>query len=878
MGFSQSLANGPWYSVYSHDFGIPHPAAIAFGLSGAWPASILIRFGLHPSDAYASIYAFFLILSFYSAYNICIRLSVKRYTSILGAVAWTSMPTIWAHSSYSMLALGISLFSFYFLSSLNMFEWYTEKLNTNKVTILMYFMATIISIFMDGYTFVMFAVGSSIFFINVYVFRPELRKSLLKIGLPVHMISFIFAYILFVIYIGKNNFDAYDINFFRGWGLDLSFMMIPTQGVFWLFDLLGISLPRSDNLFFGDKSVWETTFCLPILFFGLIAWWLNKKKVELATGALIVVLFAFYMALGPSLKINSIKPESLSIDFPGQLSAGMPAELAIMPTGGSLISNYVPGFDVMRASYRWSALGIFALWLLVMIQMAQTTHKRKPIWTGILLSIVLLNLPDLVKIWHLTRDSRAMFHQIDNDLVNRLKKYIAKNEVVIFLPYGNDFIANYIAPKIGFKTYNIGGDKNLAEAEDKWPSALSENNLDLSKNDESLILKLLLTGDADVAIIPYFDMLHAAINWPCEAESLTGIRSYGPEWDKPITLTSDDIRQIEIPVASSSYSENIYISVPDATSPAASSGSPDNRALGIALRQVSLKMDGPDENFKTQLEKIFYSLEIGSKLKDRTFILSEGWYNTEEKFIWSSKVATLALPVPKVCSFGKCRAVLEFSTFGANQNHPINVNFSNASGTCPAHFKDRLTKFISILKSSPYLNVSDGDLFATVRLRPEFSGAANREALKKAIINSLQYPLIFGKDLKWAEFLLQSGWNTLEKDHVWSKDKSTLLLPVPKDCSKRTCFADLRFNIFGSSATRPVVVEFNTVESDGIWHKELTSVNENDYSVLIPLNSLNGSQEIEISLPKATSPHAIGISDDMRTLGICLQRIDFIKK
>ncbi|SUW64026.1 Uncharacterised protein [Buttiauxella agrestis] len=49
MGFAQSLANGPLLDFSAHDFGIPNPASIAFGLAGVWTASILIRLSIPPS-------------------------------------------------------------------------------------------------------------------------------------------------------------------------------------------------------------------------------------------------------------------------------------------------------------------------------------------------------------------------------------------------------------------------------------------------------------------------------------------------------------------------------------------------------------------------------------------------------------------------------------------------------------------------------------------------------------------------------------------------------------------------------------------------------------------------------------------------------------
>ena len=61
-----------------------------------------------------------------------------------------------------------------------------------------------------------------------------------------------------------------------------------------------------------------------------------------------VATLGFKMAWGPSLKINSIKPEQMQINSPHQQSALMPAELAILRTGNAWVSESIPGFNVMR--------------------------------------------------------------------------------------------------------------------------------------------------------------------------------------------------------------------------------------------------------------------------------------------------------------------------------------------------------------------------------------------------------------------------------------------------------------------------------------------------------------------------------------------------
>ena len=720
-GFSESMANGSLFEFYAHDFGIPKPAAIAFGLAGAWPASLLIRFGLHAADAYATMAAFWLGLAMFSAYCLSRRFGGTRLIALLGAVIWMTMPISWAHAGYSMLSLGIALLSFYFLAAVRLFLIEASTLKIDISSIALYVIAAIVSVFMDGYTFMMFATGSSILFIYAYLTRAEVRPTLLKIAIPVHGISFALAYALYSLYVGKSNFEAHQIDFFRGWGLDLSFLAIPTKGVLWLPDLLGVSSSRSDELYFGDGSVWTTTFALPVLVLGLFSWVRARRQTKISTGILIVSAFGFYMALGPSLKINSIKPEALQLSYPRQQSALMTSEYAIAPTGSAWISEKLPGFNVMRASYRWSALGVFALWLLIVIWMSRADRKEVRVCLGLLSVLFLLNLPDYEKRWRDGIYNRNMFRQIDQELVAELDQKIRPNETVVFLPWGNDFIANYLAPKVGFRTFNIGGDKNLAAAQPLWPQAMLSLRGEIDAGKAMSYLRLLIDGTADVIVLPYFHMLWSPHTWPCHKGS------------------------------------------------------------------------------------------------------------TIPGFL------------------------------------------------CPSERQAELQPVITAFSSLPYVDIAETDLFATIRLRPEFTGQANWLALLSSIVGNIQYPISIEPDFAEAAYVLQDGWHGLEAHHVWSTPGAKLRFPVPKYCQVEKCEVKLMFGVFGASTERPVNIFFNSLEPEWSWSEKITAVSGKPIVLHVPLVGAADLRNINISIPDATSPqHLIG-SADSRILGISLQRIDLVK-
>lgn len=345
--------------------------------------------------------------------------------------------------------------------------------------------------------------------------------------------------------------------------------------------------------------------------------------------------------------------------------------------------------------------------------------------------ITFLNIPNLPQRYRFLMDNRAQFLEIDEDLVDTLRVRVKRNEVVAFAPWGNDFIANYLAPTIGFRTFNIGGDKNLSAAQESWPSSMKALSKELDGSKTSFIFKILWDKDADVLVIPYFSMLWSPHLWPC-------------------------------------------------------------------VDQTTAKL---------------------------TEISKEDW-NTLPGF------------------------------------------------ECPDQRKIALQPFIRELERLPYIEVTDNNLFATVRLRPQFSTEASRQTQINAAFGDIRYPIEFGSGLQNSSFILEEGWYALEEHHVWSQSLSKLVLPVPSDCSSGQCFAILHFSVFGASKQRPVAAEFESQTGDVKWHERITSTSQDNNKIAVPLGGSKPYQEVLINVQNATSPQALTGSPDDRVLGVGILNAD----
>jgi len=525
--FAQSFANDGWFTVFAHNFGYPRTAPMAFGLPGALLEGALLRVTtLNAADAYSFMTICYLALAGWGAIRCAQRIGLSYRAAVFAAVVWLTTPMVWAHAVYSMLSIGIALLPFYLNQALRVCRIDNTRVSTLVASALGFAATAVLSVFMDGYTFVMFALATFIFLAAEGLTDRARLRWVAVVSLPICIAGFAVAYLLYVTFLGFPAFTPDSLDLFRGWGVDITMLIFPTKGLFWFWDHLGMGLDRNDQFYYGDASVWTTTFSLFIGLFGCLGFFVVRRQ-KIAVAFLAIAIVGTYLSLGPSLKVHSLRPHADIVA--GNFSPLMPAANAVMPTGSGYLSEHVPGFKNMRASYRWLALGLFGLWALFAMLIGELERRQRAGWALVLVALtVACNLPKphIVASQSIVNPStarvklRAPHHwqeslcNVDETLVASFKRQIPPGSVVAFVPQGNDFLAGYLAAETNAKTYNAGGDKNVEIARSAWPANIQALFASDPGHLGTAIEQTLKAHDADYVVIPFVDLLWDAHEWP----------------------------------------------------------------------------------------------------------------------------------------------------------------------------------------------------------------------------------------------------------------------------------------------------------------------------------------------------------------------------
>jgi hypothetical protein len=661
MGYAQAFADQHWYAIHARSFGYPVPTSLATGLPLAWLAGWFVRVGMPTYDAYSAAAAFWLTTGYTGAFLLARALGVKPVLAALAAATWMTLPMTWAHQSYSSLALGMAMLPLYLRSALAQFDPpLTSKWRTT-CSIALFVALCVIALFMDGYTFMMFAVATGVLFAYQIVARPSEWATILRRALPVYVAGFTAAYLLYTGYMGRSAFAPAPIEFFRAWALDLTFLVKPSEGQFWLWDSLGWSSVRSDATLFGDASVWLTTFGLPLLVAGMACFVAVRKYERRAWLLLAVAMVGLYFSLGPTLKVDAVKPEGSSGPF-------MQSHDGVMPTGSAIVSARVPGFRAMRASYRWEALFLLGMWGLVALGAARARTRQQPVWMGVYVLLIVSSMPHLADMWSDYRSYRRDLAIIDRDVSAPLAAQVQAGSKVFFLPFSNDVMANYLSPRLNVVSYNVGGDKQIEIARGAWPASLQSFAMNrFVIGDVPAVRSALLNHDADAVIIPYFDSLWAAHLWPCPTEA----KGYSARTLALFAANRGFLCPTQIRAG---YRNNVEALRQD---PLLSVD--DQPLFAIArLKPVFAGEAGRRAARAIQVSGVHYPVDIVHDGEAASAVLGGGWHDREPSNRWSEKRANITIPVPATCERGGCAAELRLLAFAATPKRPVSVSMTVA--------------------------------------------------------------------------------------------------------------------------------------------------------------------------------------------------------
>lgn len=517
-GYPYEIVNSNFTEFKSSHVGFPSEMPLSTMLIPVMLMSALKMLGVYSPIDFNVAYAVFLFFGVFGAIKILEYFEISGIKKTLLLLLLFFFPIIIQSQGYSHLHFGFTIFPFglylYVLLYRDMiqnkvFDW----LSTSFHLISLIFYTTVL-VFTDGYCFLFFAMLGTVF--TFFYMLPLIRKRLyfrFFILLLTHLASFVLAYVFYTSYVGFSEYSFSGISFFSDFSIDLIYLIRPTLGVHAFWDTLGISVFRSSNFLSGDRSVWSSSFVSPLFIVLIFVYLLSKRKGNTKNNdiflaiSIVILILSLYLSLGPVIKFEAIKVDNSTQFYEG---AGR-----YYLTGSHYLSENVPGFRNARASYRWIFLTFLSGWLLLVVLVRRIcTRKANYVVSVALIFLLLQYMPNLKSLYISSVEKYSQFVDIEENFVRPLEKNISQGDVVAFLPWGNDFIISYVAPKLGFYALNIGGDKNVEIASRHWPKEMRYLNKVLDESNIDYLVLLLLNGSVDVVVLPYFNMLNAAHVWP----------------------------------------------------------------------------------------------------------------------------------------------------------------------------------------------------------------------------------------------------------------------------------------------------------------------------------------------------------------------------
>ncbi|WP_158372204.1 hypothetical protein [Cellulosimicrobium cellulans] len=471
-------------------------------------------------DAWAAhqvSHALVLAGSLASTYGLMRRWAAPRWVALLTGASYLASPSVLAMNGFAYTYDGFVLLPTYLLGALVVIDLVHRGRWVRGVCLAL--PLALVAAFTDGYS--LFAATLMIGAVTIARSTDRAVPPFRRLGaVGVLGASLAIAVGAYVAYTPSTVTEIpVGMGGFRYLGLDVATLVLPQPMTWWA------ALAGAESLagrLWGDGSNVIANY-VGVLTPALAVTYLTlrrrrpggERRVVLALG--IAAAVALVLALGPALKVYSLaQPVEPGWDVPTSMTTvGLPT---------TWVYEHVPGFEAMRATYRWFLLTRFVLVVLAGLGLsaiwARARESSRPavlrsVALGAAALLVVETAPNIPDALETTDRYDAHVRALREGVIADGIELVRPGERVLMLPTVNDFLAPGLIPFTGASAFNAAPDKNYLYAMPSWPDPVLEAREAWYSNElRADAVCRVLERDADAVLLPVVDPMYDVMAWP----------------------------------------------------------------------------------------------------------------------------------------------------------------------------------------------------------------------------------------------------------------------------------------------------------------------------------------------------------------------------
>jgi hypothetical protein len=314
-------------------------------------------------------------------------------------------------------------------------------------------------------------------------------------------------------YINASSSPVIGIGGYRFLGLDPVTLLIPQSRLIWL-SYVGYHPPKL-NLW-GDGSNTHYNY-MGFVMLGIVGWLVLSRRLRRQPDSqrhelfplLVAGLLALILSLGPALKLNS-HPSPISPVW------NLPRSKTVTELPTTLLYRFIPPFDSMRATFRWSIGFRFVLIFAAAYALSLIWKSgRRGVATVLLVLATVELLPSVGIQLKALRTYAKHVALARSQALGEFDRLTTPGDRMLLLPASNDFLALPMATSARVSIYNAAGDKNYYAASAHWPTDVrAAVNGMFNPAGQGDRIAAVLHNDADAVAICYVNLHSGGITWP----------------------------------------------------------------------------------------------------------------------------------------------------------------------------------------------------------------------------------------------------------------------------------------------------------------------------------------------------------------------------